>query len=408
MLVSPGNRVSDIVSDEVVKIPITDGVCVGSKISFTTASGEVEGVVIQYNSKTATVALTGGNRGSISRSNSFSIKRGSLEKFRINRVPFTKSSDPVSPNTRLISNIPSLDMLLNEKLKSGSTIAIYSPTLKPGKVSFPSNDQPTTAIEMYLDLVKQANAALERSKNESITLVCDFRKFADACRSLEFQAGCVLPSSPQSLVASVLQLAHTNDSGHALSVIALFNERADFGSEASRSVDVAVDLASDSSIANLKELLTGYSLKEFQGSLHDQLIGRVVQGLRFSEELAERQKMGIFVDDWEEDERESISSLIKLLPVVSEAFSKTENVGEQRVLVRALTTMFFNKTGKRHSAAVIKFPGELIEAFRVVEPELLEILAKETNVPLEFTLSLDHALMKLRYRFELTNPLAAL
>ena len=118
--------------------------------------------------------------------------------------------------------------------------------------------------------------------------------------------------------------------------------------------------------------------------------------------------MGIFIDDWEQDERECISSLIKLLPVVGEVFAKAGSVGEERVLVRALTTLFFNKTSKRHSAAVQSFPSQLLEAFRSEECELLDQLAQPEEPSEDLIHSLDHTLMKHRYRFELTNPLVAL
>lgn len=401
-MLSGRSGVTEILSDEIVKIRTCDGMGIGSTISFLRDGGKAaQGVVIQFDSKTATVALTSNSHGgSISRSSDVQIENERIG-FNLTRVPFECNSVFKRGSLGFSTGIPVADMLLGPFFKTGSTTAIYSSSFHPKEdvsrntIKFPSK-QAMTTLDLYLDLINQAKKALTESREKAVVFVCDFRKLEDACRSLEFQAGTWLPVNPQSLVASVLQMAHDN-----LSVISFFNNSSDFVGEASRSVDVGIELAGQSDIANLRELLVRFSLNpQNTSSLHGQLIQRIVEGLDRSKELGERRGMGVYVDFWDEEEGESISSLIKLLPYTADLFASTTHVGERMLLLRALTVLFFDKTTKRHSAAIANFPKDLLTLFRQQEGDLLDRLGTQSD-----TLDLDSALMKHRYHFELTNPL---
>jgi hypothetical protein len=207
------------------------------------------------------------------------------------------------------------------------------------------------------------------------------------------------------MVASVLQLSHARNYTNGLSVIALFNSKTDFGSEASRSVDIDVELGEENEVTNLSQLLSRFSLKKSQTTMQERLSKRLIEGLNASKELRERQEVGVFVDFWEIEESECISSLIKLVPFAAKKFT-TASFAEQQIILRALCTMFFNKTSRRHAAAIERFPDQLIDVFNQEESDLVQSLNAELHDDLLH--ALDAALMKHRYRFELTNPLVAL
>jgi hypothetical protein len=405
------NKVLEVVSDEIVRIGVIEGVGIGSHVRVSTAFGdEAQGIVLQYNSKSATVALVGENRGVISRGASVTLNSdsGSRTKFQINRVPFNVADNTQEKRERISTSVPLVDMLLKDHLQAGSTIAIYSSSFQPAAVSFPSKKIISSSMELYLDLISQANAALRRVSSESTVFVCDLRRFEDACRSLEFQAGFPLPVNPQSLVSSVLQLAHTNDKGFSLSVIALFNSPSDFGNEASQSVDVGIELAGNHQVSNLGELIPRFALTKNPRTYIGHLLKRIVEGSKTSSELDQRKSMGIFADFWEQEERENFESLLRLLPVAAEKFESTTSIAEKRLLVRAMSILFFNKSPKLHSAAIAGFPNQLIEKFQLEEHELLERLETGSESDEDLMAAVDSALVKHRYCFELTNPLVVL
>lgn len=406
------SRVMEVISDEIVKIPIIDKVAIGTKISISTPAGSVTGFVLHFNSKHATVGLVGQNRGSVSRASAVSIAESLqlVRRFKINRVPFALNDDCPIILPTLESHIPVIDMLFSEYSKAGQTVAIYSPVFKIANQSasntiyFPSSSG-QSAMEMYMDLINCVNKAIVRCEKELVKFIVDFRNFEDACKSLEFQAACPLPSPPQSMVASVLQLSHARNHANGISVIALFNSKTDFGYEASRSVDIDIELGEQNEITNLSQLLSRFSLKKYQSTMQERLARRLVEGLNASKELKERQEVGLFVDFWDIEESECISSLIKLLPFAAKKYT-TASFSEQQIILRALSTMFFNKTSRRHAAAIERFPDQLIDVFHREESDLVQSLNKELNDDLLH--ALDAALMKHRYRFELTNPLVAL
>lgn len=404
-------RITDIVSDQVIKISSVDGISIGSRVFISeSAGGTAEGVVIQFNSNRATVGLSE-PRSSITKTSQISLSTSNPVSFNVSRVPFSLNASPPMHAPKLQTGIPLVDMLFGQFVSHGQTVAIYSPTFKyisaetNQVLKFPSKPH-AGAMDMYLDLIGVVNEAVRRSEQERVVLVADFRLFENACKSLEFQAECFLPVSPQSLVAAALQLSHEKPQGSGISVIAQFNSRTDFDSEASRSVDLEVD--NGDMVSNLPQLLTRFNVRSSSASPVEQaLMSRLSNGVATVSELKQRQEMGVFVDFWELDESESFSSLIKLLPFAARTVARAP-AEEQIVLMRALTVLFFNKTGKRHVASIERFNTDLINVFFLEESHLMQQLRDHPTPSPELLETLDAALFRHRYRFELTNPLASL
>ena len=406
MLNRPTNGVSEVCSDEIVRIPSQDGIAVGSWVRL----GEAEGVVIQFNSKLATVALT--SKCNVSRNSSFEIESDKKPmSFSVNRIPFT-TSHASGPPASLFSGVPAIDLLLAPYLKIGSTVGIYSQSFVPklehydaNLVHFPSRPN-QSAMEMYIDLIDVCNRAI--ASCESVTVVADLRLFDTACKSLEYQAGCPLPVSPQSLVGSLLQLSHSNEQ-RSVSVVALLNSASDFHYEASQSVDIGIEVEG-SIVTNLRALLSRFAVKKSPQTVSELFIKRIVDGFKARETLQEKQAMGVFVDYWEQDEESSFDTVMKIL-TLSPSLVSAKSDAERTVLLRALSVLFFNKSPKRNSATIEKFPKELLDVFNLEEDELMTALANfdgvvESNPDLMH--AMDQALLYHRTRFELTNPLAAM
>lgn len=360
-------HVSEIVSDEIIRFPTVEGVAVGKIVRIDSGQSSVEGVVVHFDKNFSTAAVRNGSAASLSRGSSVSLT-GERVKLSVPRVKFALDSvrHSVEPLPTYVSVI---DMLLPDFVTKGMTVGIYSSSasvsadpVADNVVLFPSKPH-QSSLDMFLDLIAQASEALSRESD--VTLVADLRLFEAAYKSLEFQSGHMLPVCPQSLVASVLQLSHS-DSRRSLSVVALLKSASDFGNEAARSVDIPIEVAGDKSISNLKSLVTRFGLKKYPSTPRELLVRHLAEGFRRSAELEEKKSLNVFVDDFERDEQESFNTCLRLLPVVGEAFTKASEI-ERIVLMRALTILFFNRTPKRNSAAISKFPDELLSTFRLEE-----------------------------------------
>ena len=398
---------SDVLSDEVIKIPIIDGIGVGSWVSVSTGAGSVRGVVLHFNKHSATIALTGSATGSVSRGASVELLGDVAPfKFGVAKLRFNLSENVTASKGRS-THVPVVDWLLGDSIKAGTTVGIYAPSgfrvpQSSNAVVFPTT---TRAVDMYIELITLANKAVAESLARDVTLVVDLRSFEQACRSLEFQVNCPLPVSVQSLVASVLQLAHTNDAGHSLSVVAVMNAPSDFSGEAAQSVDIPIQIAGDNSIANLHSLLTRFSLRSnTQGGSSD-LVRRLLEGFDRSAALQQRQEAGVFVDYWETDELESFNTLLRLLPRAAAVVAQSTSEAEKLIVTRAMSVLFFNKTQKRNSAQVDKFCHDLIDTFKRDESALMDQIEDAREITPSLTLEVDEALIRHRYSFELCSPI---
>lgn len=400
-------HLSEIVSNEIVRFPTVQGVAVGKIVRFDSGSSSVEGVVVHFDKNFSTAAVRNGCAASLSRASSVSLTEKRV-KLSVPRVKFALDSARHSQDP-LPTHVPVIDMLLPDFVTKGMTVGIYSSSasvsaypVTDNVVLFPSKPN-QSSLDMYLDLIAQASEVLSRKSD--VTLVADLRHFEAACKSLEFQSGHMLPVSPQSLVASVLQLSHS-DSRRGLSVVAFFNSASDFGNEAARSVDIPIEVAGDKSISNLSSLLTRFGLKKYPSTPRELFVRHLMDGFRRSAELEGKKSLNLFIDDFERDDQESFKTCLRLLPVVGEAFNKASEI-EQIVLMRALTILFFNRTPKRNSSAISKFAHELLSAFRLEEDHLLLWAANQmAETPSDAIQAIDEAIIRHRFRFEISNPLS--
>ena len=409
--------VSEILSDEVCRIPSIDGVAIGSIVIITSTASEIplKGIVLHFNKNFSTVAILGGQGSRVKRGAPVTMT-GEIYKLCVPRVLFALSPLKVNQNPLdpLVSKVPIVDMLFSSVLDKGMTVGIYTCapfnffSSQPGTVQFPSQPTITSAIDMYLDLISQASRAINYFKdNRNVLFQIDLRGFQSACESLEFQAGHPLPISPQSLVASVLQLGQVNSAGNAISVIALFNKPSDFRNEASQNIDIPIELGLDGSIQNLYALLSRFGIRKNISNPCEIFIRHLLDGYRKSADLEMKSNMNMYIDDWERDEQESFNTLIRLLVPVSKIYEKCENEIEKIILIRALTILFFNKTPKLNSTAVTKFGSDLIEAFRLEESDLIDWANEKIKTDQnDVVQAIDEAVMRHRLGFEVSNPLS--
>lgn len=403
-LLSSQLSVSEVVSDEIVRVPSKNGISIGSCISF---SNGAKGVVLHFDKTMATVGLVSGNHSGCRRYMPAQLATDSPYSLRIPSVPFNtkepisnRGSQPLSLGVRII------DLLLRQYIKQGMTIGIYGldpvPVITASKttrvVKFPSRPF-SSGIDLYLDLFAVAQECMNPQFLSTI-LVADFRGFEDACKSIEYQSGHLLPISPQSLVASVLQLSHGS-----LSVIAAFSNRSDFQNEAEQSVDIGIELCGGS-VTNLIPLLSRFNLKKNPTSVEDELVGKIVQGYRSKQSVAQKEAMKMFVDYWEKEDIESFETMMRVLPKLAELDIRQ---GVKYCLIRSLCVLTFNKTSKLNSAAVAVFPQQLATMIELEESELVETLEEElrmgSRVSKELNDAVDAVLYQNRYKFEITNPL---
>ena len=314
------------------------------------------------------------------------------------------NSDPSECTSKLKTHVPVVDMLLGPRLLAGQTIGIYSSWFShpaSGSLRFPSSPEvPKTSFQLYQELFEVANKAIAQTAFGDVHLVADFRNFEVACSSLEFQAGHALPVSPQSLVASVLQLSHRTRKT-ALSVTAIFNSKSDFKGESAQNVDIPIELAGDDNetVSNLESLLIQRacfaSSKQPSSSLsrEDDLIRHLVEGFREKSEINYKKKAGVFVDFWEAEQIDSFDTLLRLLSPVSKLYA-TCSERDRNILMKALTLLHFNKSSERNSSAVSRFPQELLNTLsKLGDPETIDIDSS--------------TIMQHRFEWELTNEVVA-
>ena len=400
--------VTEVISDEIVRIPSVDGIAVGSWISF---ENKAKGIVLHFDKSFATIGLVGSKTSSVCRNMSAELLHEPPLSFRIPSVPFRTNEKFSSPSRSLVTGVPVIDLLLNHTVKPGMTVGIYGSDSLPifpssesiNVVEFPNRtNPPTSGIDMYLDLLRAARAAME-SKNRETVLVVDFRGFENACESIQYQSGHLLPVSAQSLVASVLQLSHGS-----LSVIAAFNKKEDFHHEAERSVDIPIEL-SGGVVTNLIPLLSRFALKKQPVTAEEMLINRIVEGSRFKQSVADKEAMKMFVDFWEKEDVESFETMMRVLPGVAKLLASDHGVGMKYMLVRSMCVLPFNKTSKLNSAAVLVYSKEFVKTVEMGAHDLLEEVTNslESKGYLEEDLrnAVDSMLYHIRYKFEITNPL---
>ena len=402
--------VTEVLSDEIVRVPSVDGMGIGSWVSF--ANG-TKGVVLHFDKSLATVGLVGDQRSSISRNIDAHLMSETPVPLRIPTVPFN-TDHPTSPSSFLSTGVPVVDLLLKKFVREGMTVGIYGPDALPdfssstkstNVIMFPSRDNPPkSGIEMYLDLFRAAKAAMNSQRQSVQTLlVVDFRGFENACKSIEYQSGHFLPVSAKSLVASVLQLSHGS-----LSVIAAFNHKQEFDHEAEQSVDIGIEL-SGGHVTNLIPLLSRFALKKVPFSGEEMLVQRIVEGSRFKQSVAEKEAIKMFVDYWEKEDVDSFDTMMRVLPKVAKVVSIDGRAGMKYMLMRSLCVLPFNKTSKLNSAPVAVFPKEFVTTVEMEAPELLDevssVIDSLGEVPIELRNSVDSMLYQIRYKFEITNPL---
>lgn len=393
-------KVISVISDEIVKIPSIDGISVGSKVKL---GDSVKGVVLQFDPHSATVAMYGTNRGIISRESKVSLLASDAPmKFKKKGLKLNspRARAPRCEQT-IPSSVPVVDMLFGPFMHRGLTVGVYSGSFKPDSESlkndgamvmkFPSKSN-ESAFEMYIDLFNVANKAMEETcinGKKFVHLIVDFREFESAMKSLEFQANHSLPVSPQSLVASVLQLSHA-----FMTVTGIFNSKTDFCGEASQSVDFPVELGASGDLINLHALLQRFALvKKIDADPLKALRDRLLRGFELSWDLESRKQAGIYVDFWEQEDNDSFQTLLKLLSPVAKAYAKSNSELERTILLRALTVLHFNKTTpRRYESSIDRFPHQLLESFRFKE-----------GLDPKNILEIDYALMKHRFEWELTK-----
>ena len=397
-LLSSQLAVSEVVSGEIVRIPSKNGISIGSSVSF---SNGAKGVVLHFDRSSATVGLVSGQ---CHRNMPAQLDTESPYSLRIPSVPFTQ---PISPPKPLLSGIPVVDLLLRQNIRQGMTIGIYGsdplPIISDKKsikvVKFPSR-KCSSGIDLYLDLFQAAQECMSNRSSWPTILVADFRGFEDACKSIEFQSGHYLPISPQSLVASVLQLSHGS-----VSVIAGFSSRKDFQNEAERSVDIGIEVKGGT-VTNLIPLLARFSLRKNPTSVEEILVQKIVQGDRIRKFVADKEAMKTFVDYWEKEEVESFDTMMRVLGVLAKIEARQ---GVLYFLLRSLCVLTFNKTSRINSAAVAVYPQQLASVIESEATELVERIEDELRfgeqVSTELNEAVDTVLYQNRYKFEITNPL---
>jgi hypothetical protein len=357
----------------------------------------VNGVVLQFDSAKATVAIQG--KGSVSRDSIVSVlDTKSFFKMKALKI----NSDPSECVSKMKTHVPVVDMLLGPRLLAGQTIGIYSSSFfhpASGSLRFPSSPEVSkSSFQLYQDLFEVANKAIAQTAFGDAHLVADFRNFEVACSSLEFQARHALPVSPQSLVAAVLQLSHRTRKA-ALSVTAIFNSKSDFKGESAQNVDISIELAGDNeTVSNLESLLIQracFACSKPSSSLsrEDDLIRHLVEGFRAKSEIYYKKKAGVFVDFWEAEQIDSFDTLLRLLSPVSKLYA-TCSERDKNILMKALTLLHFNKSSERNSSAVSRFPQELLNTLsKVGDPETIDIDSS--------------TIMQHRFEWELTNEVVA-
>ena len=390
-----GSCVTEILGSDIVRVNSMQGISVGAEVSVGLSG---RGVVVQFDSNSAMVALRGSNNA-IFRGSEVSLIPPESPSFKF-RV---KSRDRFSPphvkqnNGSLVKSfVPVADMLLSPHLTAGKTVGIYSPWFKTtNSLDFPRVSDGKNAFDMYTDLFDVANKAVSESENgrQSVRLVADFRNFQHSMEFLQYQVGNALPVPPHALVASVLQLAQGN-----LSVLAIFNSESDFKGEAIQNVDVPIQLGECGEVKNLFALLQRFAGPHIFHSSADQdakssLVEHMLNGFRFKADLSGRKEAGIFIDFWDQDSEDSFNTLVSLLGPVAEKYASSSSSETQRtILLRALTVLHFKKTSKK-SSALTRFPLEVLDTLEKSQRHLGSIE------------EIDYALREHRFDWELTNEL---
>ena len=389
-----GSCVTEILGSDIVRVNSMQGISVGTEVSVGLSG---RGVVLQFDSNSAMVALRGSNNA-IFRGSEVSLipPESPTFKFRVkSRNRFSSPHVKQKKGSLVKSSVPVVDMLLSPHLTAGKTVGIYSPWFKaPNSLDFPRVSDGMNAFDLYKDLFDVANKAVTESEKglQCVHLVADFRNFHHSMEFLQYQVGNALPVPPHALIASVLQLAQDN-----LSVTAIFNSEADFKGEAIQNVDVPIQLGESGEVKNLFALLQRFAgphvLNSSADDAQSSLVEHLLNGFRFKADLSARKEAGIFIDFWDQDSEDSFNTLVSLLGPVAEKYASCSSSETQRtILLRALTVLHFNKSSKK-SSALTRFPLEVLDTLEKSQRHLGSIE------------EIDYALREHRFDWELTNEL---
>lgn len=362
--------VTQVLSDEMVRIPSVDGLGIGSQLFI--GPKQLPGIVVHFDKTFATVACP--HAVAIGQE---VVPQGSYFKFSIPSVSFSACSPSVASD-QILTGISEIDWLMN--VQEGTSVGIYGQCPDRWELSFPSKKF-STAIDMYLDLISVANEAMATAKSKPVVLRLNFRGMESVFESLQFQAGHPLPISPNALVSSILQLSHkpAPNGSFGVSIIAVFDDPTSFGGEATQSVDMGVSLDGAGRVANLDTLVCK---QKSDSTVKGALLNRICTGYEKKRDFHQQEQMGIYVDYWDKEEIDSFNTMIKILPFAA----KLTDPRDSMIAMRALTILHFKKTGKLDRLDIEQFIPKIIP---MVSAESID--------------QIDSTLLSLRFNFDITS-----